>query len=427
MIARFKRSSLLFTCAALLLSSCSGLVVGTPQASQSSTEAASATNSGQSTASVGESLTLTLWLPPQFDPAGGSVSAGMLQSRLEEFGNQHPQVQLSLRVKAESGPGGLLDSLLAAQEAAPLALPDLVLLPGTLVASAIESEILQGNATLGIELGSDDWYAFAKQMASLNELTYGLPFAGDGLVLAYRSTAVAQAPASWQQLLAARKPLGFAAADPQAQFSLAQLLSLQSAEESTEELAISDASLLTFFQFLADGQAKEIFPFWLNQYQNNDQTWQAFTEGRLPMTAAWTSQIFANQQGEINGAPLPTKSSETATLVKGWVWAITSKDEQVAALAADLAKFLTAPEFMAQYTAAAGLLPARASSLAAWSPDDDQALASQILGTAVAYPDEATLNRWGAALFPAVIAVLKQESTPAQAVQSVRDSLANSQ
>lgn len=425
MIARLVRSALSLTVAALLLSSCGGLTAGTQPTLPSATEAASATNSGQTTATVGESITLTVWLPPQFDPAGGSIAAGMLQARLGEFSNQHPQVQVIVRVKAESGPGGLLDSLLAAQQAAPLALPDLALLPSTLIASAVESEVLQPTTSLGSELASDDWYAFAKQMASLNKRTYGLPFAADGLVLAYRSTAVAQAPATWQQLLAARKPLGFAAADPQAQFASAQLLSLQS--EDASEFTISDETLLTFFQFLADAQAKEIFPFWLSQYQNHEQTWQAFTEGRLPMTAAWTSQIFANQLGEIKGAPLPTKAGETFTLAKGWVWAITATDEQVAALAADLAQFLTAPEFMAQYTAAAGLLPARASSLAAWSPNANQALASQILSTAIALPDETKLNKWGAALFPAVIAVLKQESTPAQAVQSVRDSLANAQ
>jgi len=417
----------LLTCAALLLSSCSGLITGAQPTSPSATEAAGATNSGQTTATVGESITLTIWLPPEFDPAGGSIAAGMLQSRLDEFANQHPQVQLSVRVKAESGPGGLLDSLLAAQHAAPLALPDLALLPGNLIASAVENEVLRANAALGMELNSDDWYPFAKQMMSLDGLTYGLPFAGDALVLAYRSTAVAQAPATWQQLLAARKPLGFAAADPQAQFALAQLLSLQSGEDSTAEFTIAEENLQILFQFLADAQAKDIFPYWLNQYQSSQQTWQAFTEGRFPMAAAWTSQIFGNKQGEIIGAPLPTKNDEGFTLAKGWVWAVTSSDEQVAALAAELAQFLTSPEFMAQYTAAAGLLPARASSLAAWSPDAKQALASQILITSVAMPDEATLNKWGAALSPAVIAVLKQESTPAQAVQSVRDSLANSQ
>ncbi len=426
MMARNGRGALLLTCAALLLSSCSGLATGTQPTPSAGTETAGGPDSGQSTATISESITLTVWLPPQFDPAGGSLAAGMLQTRLGEFSEQHPQVHISVRVKAEGGAGGLLDSLLRAQQAAPLALPDLALLPGALIPSAVESQVLQANAALGIELNSEDWYPFAKQMVSLDGLTYGLPFAGDALVLAYRSTAVAQAPATWQQLLAARKPMGFAAADPQAQFALAQLLSLQSSQDEID-FTIAEENLPTLFEFLADAQAKEIFPYWLSQYQSNEQTWQAFTEGRLPMTAAWTSQVFANQQGEINGAPMPTKSGESFTLAKGWVWAITATDEQVAALAADLAQFLTAPEFLAQYSAAAGLLPARASSLAAWSPNANQALASQILSTAVAMPDEATLNKWGQALLPAVIAVLKQENTPAQAVLSVRVALANSQ
>jgi ABC-type glycerol-3-phosphate transport system substrate-binding protein len=351
----------------------------------------------------------------------------MLQSRLGEFSEQHPQVRINTRVKAEAGAGGLLDSLLSAQQAAPLALPDLALLPGSLLPLAAEANVLQPIAAVSDALNSDDWYPFAKQIVSWQSEDYGLPFVGDALVLAYRSTAVPSAPANWQQLLAARNSLGFAAADPQALFILMQLLSLQSDQEPSANFVVSTEDLTDVFEFLADGQAQEVFPYWLNQYQNSDQTWQAFTEGSLPMTVAWTSQVFANQQSEIVGTPLPTRDGKPFTVLRGWVWAITATNADRAALAADLAEFLASPEFLAQYSAAASLLPLRPTSLAAWSPDDRQALASQIIVTAAALPDQNTLEIWGKAVSPAVIAILKQEMTTAQAVESVRVALATSQ
>jgi ABC-type glycerol-3-phosphate transport system substrate-binding protein len=412
-------------CLSLLLSACAA-----PNSASTPTAAASEAAIGESTTEPTQesgALTLNIWLPPQFDPAGGSLAASMLQSRLDEFRQQHPQARINARVKAETGAGGLLDSLLSAQQAAPLALPDLALLPGSLLLLAAEANLLRPIGSISAALNSDDWYPFAKQMVAWQGEEYGLPFAGDALVLAYRSTAVHAAPASWQDLLAAGNSLGFAAADPQALFALMQLLSLQSDQEPAADFAIPTEDLTAVFEFLTDGQTQEVFPFWMSQYQNSDQTWQAFTEGSLPMTAAWTSQIFANQQSEVVGAPLPTQDGQPFTLVRGWAWVITATDTQRAALAADLAEFLSSPEFLAQYTAAAGLLPPRPTSLAAWSPDDQQALASQIIFTAVALPDQSTLDTWGKALDPAVLAILKQEMTAAEAVESVRLALANSQ
>ncbi len=412
----------------LLLSACAAPVSTNTPTAAAPIEAATQTGGASSpTQTAQRALTLNIWLPPQFDPAGGSLAASILQSRLDEFSQQHPQLRINARVKAETGAGGLLDSLLSAQQAAPLALPDLALLPSSLLPLAAESDVLRQIGAVSESLNSDDWYPFAKQMVSWQGQDYGLPFVGDALVLAYRSTAIPSSPASWEKLLAARNSLGFAAADPQALFVITQLLSLQTDQASSTDFTIPVENLNAVFEFLADGQTKDVFPFWLSQYQNSDQTWQAFTEGRLPMTAAWTSQVFANQQSEIVGAPLPTQDGQPFTVVRGWVWVIPATSADRVALAVDLAEFLTSPEFLAQYSAATGLLPPRPTSLAAWSPDDRQALASQIIATAVALPNQNILEKWGRALNPAVIAILKQEMTAAQAVESVRLALANGQ
>src|SRR3990172_1976060 len=72
---------------------------------------------------AGGAVLITVWLPPTFDTAGGNLSANMLLSRLAEFTDRHPQVRIETRVKAEGGTGGLLDSLLSSQGAAPFSHP----------------------------------------------------------------------------------------------------------------------------------------------------------------------------------------------------------------------------------------------------------------------------------------------------------------
>lgn len=367
---------------------------------------------------------LIVWLPPNFDPAGGDLAATMLQERLALFSDQHPQVRVETRVKAESGPGGLLDSLLNAQTAAPLALPDLVLIPGSLLPLAVQSGVLQAHSSFAQELESEDWYPFAQSLASYDTDTFGMPFAADAFITGYRSTAISQVPPSWNNLLNTRVALGFAAADPNANFTIAQLLALK-AEDSPAGFDPSEADLRAVFELYGDGQARQVFPFWLTQYQNTDQTWQAFTEGQLPMVGAWSNQVFSNRLTEISGASMPTLNGRPFAMMRGWLWSVTTPDSERAALAGELAIFLANPEFLAQYSAAASLLPPRPSSLAAWTPDAKQALASQIIVNAVAMPDQATLDKWGPVLQQAVVAILKQESTPIEAVALVLATLAS--
>ena len=373
---------------------------------------------------AGGSIVLTIWLPPSFDIAGGNLAASLLQDRLAEFSNQHPQVRIETRVKAEDGTGGMLDSLLSAQTAAPLAQPDLILLPHIQLPDAVQSGVLYPIAG-ATEEDSRDWYPFAQQMVSIDGQNYGIPFAADALAVAFRPTAVSTIPSNWNAYLEARRPLGLAVADPWAQFSLAQLAALHEDSGDASEFSFTEQDLRDLFEFYSSAQARGVFPFWFTQYQTYEQSWQAFTEGRVPMVVAWTSKIFDSRNVEILGTPLPTQSGRAFTLVKGWLLAITTPYAERISLVTELAEFLTTPEFIAQWSAAAGLLPPRSSSLAAWAPDARQALASQIVSDAVALPSAPTLDLWGQPLADSMIGILKQELTPQEAVDAVLAAVAN--
>ncbi|MDO9347845.1 MAG: hypothetical protein Q7T47_01055, partial [Anaerolineales bacterium] len=136
---------------------------------------------------------IRVWLPPQLNPSNGTPAGNLLKTRLDEFRAAHPGLRLEVRVKAESGPAGLLESLAAARQAAPSALPDLIALPYRDMESAATrgliyplnnlTSVLTGRPSAGA-----DWYDYADQMAQSQEATFGLPFAGDALVLVYRDT-----------------------------------------------------------------------------------------------------------------------------------------------------------------------------------------------------------------------------------------------
>jgi multiple sugar transport system substrate-binding protein len=415
-----KRSLIAGLIFAFVLSACAGILpteAPTPPTATSNPQAGQ-TEAVEPTEGQSQSTDLVVWLPPQFDPAAGGLAASMLQSRIGEFAGQHPQIRVQIRVKAEEGTGGMLDSLQQAQAAAPLALPDLVLLPHTQLSAAVNAGVSHPVTNM---LGStESWYAFARDMAAVDGEIYAIPFAADALVAAFRPSAVESFPANWSALLESQLTLGFAAADPDALFAIAQLISAEPIDSNTAgSFSPSQDTLNAVLSFIETGTERGNFPFWLNQYQTQEQSWQAFTEGRVPMVVTRMSRVLDARNVDVIGAPLPTDDGDAFALVHGWVWSVTSTQSESSQLATELAEFLTAPEFLAQWTAAAGLLPTQPASLAAWAPDARQALASQIVNGARAVPDETLLDLWGTPLSEAVIGLLKQEISAEEAVQAV--------
>lgn len=371
-------------------------------------------------------LTLKIWLPPDFDPANETPQGDALQARLDEFSERHPGVRVEVRIKALEGSGGLLDSLGAAYAAAPLALPDLIALKrpdlqkaaGRGLITAID-EYLSGES-------AEDWYDFALGLSTYREQTYGLPFAGDALILAYRPTTVENPPKSWEDTIQAGRVFAFAAADPRAEFTLALYLSMGGSLVNENGQAALEAELLEdLFSFYLDAENAGVIPFWMTQYDTNGLAWQTFSENRAQMAVSWTNAYFAQTPEGINAAQIPTQSGTPVTVVNGWTWALSGSDPQRHALAVELAEFLSAGEFQAEWTTAAGYLPTRPSALAAWEEGPKRALASQILPLAQAIPDEIIYTEVSKLLNDATIAVLKKEISPAEAAAQVVGSLNN--
>lgn len=372
-------------------------------------------------------VTLRIWLPPQFNPDAGTLASDLLKSRLEAFASQNPSVRLEVRIKALDGPGGLLDSLAAASAAAPLALPDLVALPRPMLESAALKGLLYPYDLQGVVPDDNDWYEYARRLAHLQDILFGLPFAGDVLLLVCTPLLVESPPGSWEEVVSLGQVLAFPAADPNALYTLALYQAAGGQIQDTlGRPAISPDALeqvLTFYQ--QAGQAG-VMPYWLTQYQTDDQAWTVFIEGQATMAVAWYSHFRQGAVGlpmKIYAAPLPTPNGVPFTLATGWVWALASPDPERRELSARLAIFLTDGAFLSTWTLTAGYLPPSSSALSAWSDVSLRNLADQLASSARLMPPAEVLSALGPAVEDAVIQVLKHQADPRLTAQVVAERL----
>lgn len=419
---------LIFLAHLLVLTGCGSLSSlldssGTPEATLAPQAPLPTPTSGEAPASG--PLTLQIWLPAHFDPAGESLQGELLQARLDEFSARHPGLRVQVRLKAAQGTASLLDSLSAASAAAPLALPDLIALdrPDLQIAAGRGLIIPLDDLLSGEHTG--DWYDYAISLSLYRGQTFGLPFAGDALVLAYRPTTVQDPPEIWEDTLLSGRTLAFPAADPRAEFTLALYYALGGTFSGDNgQLTLDPGILEDIFAFYLDAENAGVLPFWLTQYDREELAWGAFNQNRAQMVVTWTNYFFTQAPENVSAAQLPTRTGAPVTLADGWSWAITTQDPKRHAIAVELAEFLSAGEFQAEWTAAAGYLPTRPSALTAWPPGPAQALASQILPSAAAIPDEVVFIQVGEPLSAAVVSVLKREASPEEAVQTLLDALA---
>lgn len=388
-------------------------------------------------------VTLTIWLPPQFDPAAGTKAGNMLAERLEEFSLRRPGVRLDVRIKALNGAGGLLDSLTSASAAAPLALPDLIVLPRPLMEAAALKGLLHPLDGLAISLDDSDWYDYAIELSRLQETRFGIPLAGDALLLAYRPGILPEPPKTWEEVLGSENPLIFAAADPQAATSLAFYMAAGGPVQDDQGRPALDetilAQLLIFFQ---TAEQNQVMPYWLTQFETYEQAWGGYLENPAAMTITWWSRYELEEVtlaeaiplpedeevvevDPLAAASLPTPSGAPYTLATGWALSLAGSQPARQPLAIELAEFLTESSFLASWSEAASLLPPRAEALNGWRDTTAKALARRVASSAHLFPSTDVLTSLAPHLQQATLQILKQQAEPVSLAQTTVERLSN--
>lgn len=357
-------------------------------------------------------VTLNIWLPPQWDPAVASSTGKLLNERLRAFEARNPDVRILVRLKALEGSGGLLESLAAASAAAPLALPDLIALPySQLESAALKSLLYPFDGQVMVD---SVWYEYARQLAQVHDSTFGLPFAGDLLLTAYRPAAIEAPPHDWESALKLGSALAFPAADPQAKFLLAQYQAAGGViQDSQGRPYLDEAVLKRVLTFYQQASQAGVMPFWLTQYETEEHVWQAFADQQVAMAAVWSSSYLSQAEGLSFAsafAPLPTSDGTPYTLASGWAWALASPDPARRLLAAQLAEFLVDPQFLAALTSVAGYFPPRSDALSGWGEAALRPLVDQISLSARLLPPDDVLASLAPVLEEAGVQVLKQQT-----------------
>jgi len=369
--------------------------------------------------------TLTIWVPPAWDPEQETESASLFQQRVEDFSELNPGIHINVRVKALQGPGGILETLHTSQQAAPLVMPDMVLLPRSTMEQAAKEGVINALDDYTEVDEGQDWYDFARDLSLVEEQVYGIPFAANILVFAYKSDTIESPPGDWEALLSTQKPAAFAAADPQALVTIALYESLGGSIAFLNDHYVMDKTpLQDLFEFYQRANESDVMPYWLTQFESDQSAWEAYTERQSTQVITWSANYLTSQQTNTGLDAVPTESGRPFAYATGWLWSVVSTDSSKVELALEFIEFVGEKAFLAEWNDATGYVPVRGDVLALWMERHPEiTVIEQLLPAAQAVPPQDTLSQVGPAVSDAVLAVLKDQVDPDQAASQVLDRL----
>ena len=422
-MARALRNTL---CASLIfLAGCSSLAPLLAQLTPSPVAATSSPEGLQTTSTPGPDATetarpatepriLRVWLPPQFDPNAGTASANLLKQRLADFEAQHPGLEIEVRVKAEEGEANMLNALSVTSMAAPSALPDLVALSRPALEAAALKGLLHPIDGLSTTLQDPNWYGYARQLGQIENIGYGLPFAGNVFALVYRSELAKFT--NWEEILASEALLSFPAGDPQGLVGLALYVSGGGEIVTPQGSPMVDQDVLTrVLTLIEDGLGASMLSPSLAIVGTDAQALQLYRDRNANMVITWASNYRPVSDEHI--MPLPGLDETPYSFATGWMWSLAGSNAENQALAVELAEYLIADEFIGEWTREAGYLPTRPSSV-----DGQDPTIAALVESAKPIPSNDLLSVLGQLMQDALIRVLNGER-PAVVAGSVVEAL----
>jgi ABC-type glycerol-3-phosphate transport system substrate-binding protein len=367
---------------------------------------------------------LTIWVPPEMDPTLETGASQLFANQLQIFSETHGDLEIHVRVKAESGVSGLLNSLTATSSSAPDALPDLIVLSR----SDLEMAALKGLifALDGLTEIPDDpnWYPFAKEMALLQGSTFGLPFAGDALAMVYRPSNLPDFSGEWGYFVEENMTLTFAAGSDLALWPLALYQSEGGTVQDNQRRPTLEVEPLTeILRIIREGVDSNVFPQSLMEYQTDDQVWAAFSDGQTDAVITMISNFLNEGPADSSAMPLFAFSESTITIGTGLSWAVATPQSYRQPIAVELAEFLVEPEFLKQWTLEAGYIPPRPSALEGWGDQILRSTVSQVALTTRLRPSNDIMTSVAPILRDATQQILMNMMDPAQAALLAVESL----
>ncbi len=367
---------------------------------------------------------LNIWLTEQVNIDDDSTEATLLAFQLSEFDTTHPDVNLNITHKLIAGQGGSLSYLRSGAGVAPSILPDVIVLPTSQLAIAMQEGLVY---PLDALLDVEGLYPAAETLGTVNGSLYGMPFMLTDLYhLAYNNTQVETVPQRWDALVAQEDSrLVFAAAGTEgAAFALQAYAGVDDSFANGNTTAFDTIQLAAAMDLVRNGIDSGLIVPQSATLTSSAETWNLFRRGDANL-ALVRAQDFLEEQTEgtsINYAQVPGIRGDMSPIVSGWVWAITTQDAARQAISAELLQWLNNAQNLGSWTAAAGVLPARPVAFAQWETSPYITFLQTNLQNAHALPaqiDSVSTN----ALSNAVVSIMNQPISAEDAANQVIEAL----
>ena len=365
-----------------------------------------------------------MWLPPQFDPSLTDASGTALARLFAEIVENHPEIKITHRIKDTSGSASLINMLTVATSAAPSALPALMILDRNDMMTAVQKGLIfQIETKLFTE--ADSWFRYARESAVVDNVRYGIPVAGDPLVLVYRPALTGPDMNNWEEILTRGLPIGFEPNNVTDLFGMFIYLSLGGKTKDEQGKPWIDQEILTqTLNFFLNGGQKGAFPPAIAKDTNVGQSWQQFTDGTMQITVAKLSQYRHNQRADFTAIPIPlTDENGPYPLVNTWNVVVTTNDPEIMAIAVEIAEAMASPEFNDQWTHASGYLPVRTGDLTDWKSDAAYDDIYRMSASASLLPGSNILSKLVPILNSAISKVILTAASPEAAAREAIEAL----
>jgi len=355
---------------------------------------------------------LLVWLPEEFSTMTDSEASLSLQQRIEEFERQNPGVVVTVRVKASSGTSGILDSLKNTKQAAPAALPQIVLLSQSDMQVAAEQQLILPVQEFIHSADPKNYYSYAFEISSMDGILYGLPFVGDALVGMTTEEITASDFVTWDDIRSQNAPLYFAANYPQARLFISQYLSTGGVLlDELDHAMFTEENMQIVLGMFDQNIESKLFLASFSSLNTSEDVWNVFLSGDAQWVINWASKALQSDIEDLQIFQLPSLGSTPYVSATGWVWSIVNIDSGIPEVGPQFIEFLNDPIFLAEFSQAAGYLPVMPNSLTLYADDGSLNQISNILIAAHTFPENDLILEIGPIFRDATLAVLNQTST----------------
>ena len=353
--------------------------------------------------------TLLLWVPPFMDPNSDTDAGRLLAAQLDLFEALHDDVDVVVRVKAETGSASLVESLVSTSAVAPLQLPSLVVLGRRDMENVARRGLILPLGDYSNVINELDWFQYSRVISVISESSYGLPLVGESMVMVVRSSDFTGLNNNWESFIEAEKPVGFLANDPQATQVLLYYLALEGKLIDEENnLMLDEALLARVYTVFEEATAAGIIPEEVIQANSFEALWDGFLVGNYPMVIVPSTFPLQEKPADTFVIPVTPITNLDFTLGRGWMLALADPLPERRELAVELAETLADSRFTGPWSQALGYLPMRRTALDLWGNTIQVQRYSAISISANPYPSIEIINQVGPILQEGLLAVLNQ-------------------